>query len=271
MIRRDVDPKTGDERIYDPPLRRYAKALVVVRDDGVAFSESPIDQTFPLEKLDIPLRLPEPVPDSRAWSGPGVVRYLEGGWPEPDDVFRRVVSSVDRFMDFNRSLAPQETMCELVASYILGTYLLDGFLVVGYLWPSGDRGAGKTHFLVTVCELAYLGQVILSGGSYATLRDFANYGACIGFDDVEGIMDLKRADPDKRALLLAGNRKGTTVSLKEQQGKRWVTRHIHAFCPRMFSAIRLPDPVLASRTILVPLVRSSDKKKTDLDPLDPDC
>ena len=231
MIRRDVDPKTGDERIYDPPLRRYAKALVVVRDDGVAFSESPIDQTFPLEKLDIPLRLPEPVPDSRAWSGPGVVRYLEGGWPEPDDVFRRVVSSVDRFMDFNRSLAPQETMCELVASYILGTYLLDGFLVVGYLWPSGDRGAGKTHFLVTVCELAYLGQVILSDGSYATLRDFANYGACIGFDDVEGIMDLKRADPDKRALLLAGNRKGTTVSLKEQQGKRWVTRHIHAFCP----------------------------------------
>ena len=62
-------------------------------------------------------------------------------------------------------------------------------------------------------EMAYLGQTILSGGSYATLRDLADYGACLAFDDCEDIMDTKRSDPDKRALLLAGNRRGPEADL----------------------------------------------------------
>jgi hypothetical protein len=40
-------------------------------------------------------------------------------------------------------------------------------------------------------------------------------------------------------------------------------------CTRLFSAIRLPDNVLASRTIIVPLVRTADKDKANADPLNP--
>jgi hypothetical protein len=50
--------------------------------------------------------------------------------------------------------------------------------------------------------------------------------------------------------------------------KKWKTRYIHAFCPRLFSAIRMPDPVLSSRTIMVPLVRSEDEEKAKRQPLD---
>jgi hypothetical protein len=159
-------------------------------------------------------------------------------------------------------------MCELVGCYVLASYLLDAFDVIDYLWPNGDKGVGKTHFLDVVTELAYLGQLVLSGGSYASLRDLADYGATLGFDDAEGIMDVKRCDPDKRALLLAGNRRGATVTVKEPDGDRWVTRLIHTFCPRLFSAIRLLDDVLASRTITVPLVRSCDPDRARAEPLD---
>src|SRR5262249_22319572 len=159
-----------------------------------------------------------------------------------------------RYMDFRRSLTSQETMCELVACYILGTYLLDAFGVVGYLWPNGDKGCGKSNFLYVITELAYLGQVILAGSSYAALRALDDYGATLAFDDAEGVMDIKRTDPDKRALLLAGNRRGASVTVKEPAGDRgWVTRYIHAFCPRLFSAIKLPDEVLESRSIIIPL------------------
>src|SRR5262249_23002375 len=150
--------------------------------------------------------LPTTLETRHAWSGAGVKRYLAGHRPDPAEVFARVVRVIDQFVDFRRSLAPQQTMCELVACYVLATWLLDAFDVVGYLWPNGDKGAGKTNFLHVVCELAYLGQVLLAGGSYAALRDLADYGATLAFDDAEGVMDLKRADPDKRALLLAGNR-----------------------------------------------------------------
>jgi hypothetical protein len=180
-----------------------------------------------------------------------------------------VADVFDCFMDFNRSLAPQETMCELSACYVLTTYGLDALSVTGYLWPNGMQGGGKTKYLNTVTGSAHLGQTILAGGSYASLRDFADYGATLAFDDAEAIMDTRKADPDKRALLMAGNRRGAIVTIKEPVGKRgWVTRYINAFCPRLFSAIRLPDPVLASRTIIIPLVRSADRQKANSDPCD---
>ena len=68
---------------------------------------------------------------------------------------------------------------------------------------------------------------------------------------------------------MAGNRRGTTVTVKELAAdKTWITRHVNTFCFRLFSAIRLPDDVLASRTITVPLVRSADAEKANADPMD---
>jgi hypothetical protein len=115
-----------------------------------------------------------------------------------------------------------------------------------------------TTLLEVVAETACLGPVVLAGSSYPTLRDLAHYGACLAFDGAETVMDPKRSGPDKRTLLLAGNRTGATIALKELQGDRWVTRTVSTFCPRLFSAIRLPEPVLGSRTIILPLVKSAD-------------
>ena len=69
--------------------------------------------------------------------------------------------------------------------------------------------------------------------------------------------------------MLAGNRRGTVIPLKEPKGQReWVTRQVHAYSARLFSAIGLPDDVLGSRAITVPLVRSLDDQKAKIDPLD---
>lgn len=267
-IRRTTDKK-GNVEIHDPPIERDDQVLVVIRDDGQVFTDAALKGARPRSELGMNVHLPEIPPAHRLWSGAGVKRFMACALPDAADVFRRSVDIVGRFIDFSRSLADQETMCDLVGCYILATYLLDGFNVIGYLWPNGDRGTGKTHFLHTVAEVACLGQVILAGGTYATLRDMADYGATLAFDDAEGIMDAKRADPDKRSLLLAGNRRGTTIAFKEPAGARaWTTRHVHTFCPRLFSAIRLPDEVLASRTITIPLVRSGDPRRSNADPLD---
>lgn len=240
--------------------------LLIVRDDGVIFGDGG-DKAFTDLGLDVQLsEIPRP---EQLWTSPRVKAYKAGTRPDPGATFHHVVSVVDRFIDFDRSLAPQQTMCELVACYVLSTWFLDACTVVGYLWPNGERGSGKTQLLTVVAELAYLGQVILAGGSYASLRDLADYGATLCFDDAENVMDLKRGDPDKRALLLAGNRRGNTIPVKEPvNGREWRTRHVHTFCPRLFSAIRLPDPVLASRTIIVPLIRTANREKANADPLD---
>jgi hypothetical protein len=271
VVRREFDLKANSLREYDQPKVMMTTALVVVRGDGAAFSDSSagLPGVRPLAELGLPVVLPhQPAPD-RCWSGAGLKRYLAGHRPDPADVFRRSCAVVDRFIDFDRSLAPQAVMCELVACYALATYLLDAFHVIGYFWSSGDSGCGKTTLLLVFTELAYLGQLILAGGSYATLRDLADYGAALAFDDAEAVMDPRRTDPDKRTLLLAGNRKGATVTVKEKgPGDVWVTRHVNCFCPRCFSAIRLPDEVLGSRSIILPLVRSGDPVRAKSNPGD---
>lgn len=265
-ISETLDEKSGTIIRLNPPLIETKQRLLIIRDDGRVFGQGGDE---PLANLGIEVHLPEIPPGEKLWSTPAVKAYRSGTRPDPADVFKCIVETVGRFLDFDRSLADQRTMCEMVACYILATYFLDAFTVVGFLWPNGERGSGKTQLLIIVTELAYLGQTILPGGSFASLRDLADYGACLAFDDAENLSDPKRTDPDKRALLLAGNRKGNTIPLKEPGPDRtWKTRHVCTFCFRLFSAIRLPDAVLASRSIVVPLIRTVDRAKANADPLD---
>ncbi|MBN1672936.1 MAG: toprim domain-containing protein [Kiritimatiellae bacterium] len=240
----------------------------IVRADGSQFIDASVPGCRPFAALGVTHSLPHVPPASKTWSGAGAKRYVNGERPSPADVFNRVLSVVDRFMDFQKSVGSQREIAELVALYIMATYLVEAFPVIGYLWPNGDKGSGKTQLLLVVTQLAFLGELILSAGTFATLRDMADYGATLAFDDCENIMNVRSADPDKRALFLAGNRKGVYVTFKEERGGCWVTRYVNAYCPRLFSAIRLPDDVLASRTITIPLVRSADPNKSRANPLD---
>jgi len=248
----------------NPPKGAARMSLHVLRGDGRFYGDA---GDVPLSDLEIEVHLREPLPPDLVWSSPGVKAYRRGYRPDPAVVFRRVCEVIDRFIDFDYSLADQQTMVELVACYVLSTYFLDAFSVTGYLWPNGDKGSGKTHLLLVVAALSYLGQVILPSGSYPSLRDLADFGATLAFDDAERFADSRKTDPDKRALLLAGNRRGNTVAVKERGPKgAWHTRYVNTYSARLFSAIHLPDPVLASRTIIVPLIRTPDPYRGNADP-----
>lgn len=261
--------KSGEVVKHNPALVTTKQRLVIVRGDGAWFSEIETPGMSTFEDLGVLVRLPEIPKQDRLWSKAGVERFREGYRPEPLDVFNRVADIPDRFMSFDYSLSDQRTMSELTACYILATYFTSAFQVIGYLWPNGDFGSGKTKHLVVTSELSYLGTFILAGSTYATLRDLADYGATLAFDDAESIMDRRQIDPDKRTLLLAGNRRGATIAVKEPAGPReWRTRYVNTFCPRLFSAIHLPDPVLSSRTIVIPLLRTLDRGRANADPLD---
>jgi len=261
----DLDAN-GNVVRFDKPVTVEERRLLVMREDGMTFGDGGFE---PMSKLGINVVLPEIPLDEKLWSVKGIKSFRGGARPDPRDVFERIADVIDRFIDFDRSFAEQRTMAELVACYVLASWFLDAFNVIGYLWSNGERGSGKTQLLLLIAELSYLGQVILAGGSYASLRDLADYGALLAFDDAENLVDMKQGDPDKRALLLAGNRRGNKVALKELGlNKTWRTRYVNTFCPRLFSAIHLPDPVLASRTIIIPLVKTADRYRANADALD---
>lgn len=258
----EVDRKTGNIIRLDPPKITTERRLFIIRDDGAVFGDG-VDR--PIEELGLDVVISSTPRDMKLWSAKGVKHYRAG----PRDVFSRIVTLIDSFMAFDRSLAGQRTMSEFVACYALSTWYADAFEVIGFLWPSGGYGTGKTKLGILTCEVAYLGEVLLSGSTYACLRDLADLGATLLFDDAETLADPKKRDPDKYNLLLAGNRKGAVIAVKElSPDGTWRTRYVNAYCPRLFTAIRLPDPVLASRSIVVPLVRTADRRKANSEPLD---
>ncbi len=190
---------------------------------------------------------------------------MMGEKPNPARLFAQVTETVDRFVSFESSLADQQSMSEMVACWIMGTYLLDAVDVVGYPWPTGERGSGKTQLLNTVSSLAFLGRTTTAGSSFAAIRDETHYGATLAFDDCE---DFRSMESAKRELLLAGNTRGTVISRKEPTThNEWRTVNVNNFAPRLFSSIGLPDPVLGSRTISTPLVTSLETAKTRRSPL----
>jgi hypothetical protein len=246
-------------------LAKTSRQLCIVRSDGEIYGGG----RRPMSDLKFDVALKEIPLDDKLWSPKSAKAFGRKELVDPCEVFRQVVDVIDRFIDFDRSLADQRTMSELVACCILSTWFLDAFKVIGFLWPNGEPGSGKTQLLTLIAELGYLGQLILAGSSYASLRDLADYGATLCFDDAENVTDVKRTDPDKRTLLLAGNRRGNSATLKEPDGERgWRTRHVNTFCMRAFSATQLPDRVLGSRSIIIPLIRTANSYRANADPLE---
>ncbi len=148
------------------------------------------------------------------------------------------------------------------------TWFADAFTVLPYPWPNSPApGSGKTKWGHCWTGTSYLGYLTSASGSFAALRDLADMGATILLDDAEVLADPQKADPDKQMLILAGNRKGVSIPVKEQgPDGRWHTRWLNAYCPRGFTSLRSPFRALQSRSIVIPLVASADPARANRDP-----
>src|SRR5262249_35026532 len=100
-VAKQLNHETGEVTIFDPPQVRSEPALVVVRGDGEVYSDTDsFPGSLPLARLGLSIALPSAPPPDRCWSGAGVKRFIAGECPRPADVFRRVTSVADRFLDF---------------------------------------------------------------------------------------------------------------------------------------------------------------------------
>jgi Domain of unknown function (DUF3854) len=258
----------GDIEHISQPRPVHERRLFVMRDDGVLFGDAIDPRVKPLSELGIDITPMDRPPDHLLWNAKGVTAYLRGERPDPKDVFARVAKVYDHFQDFSRSLDEQPRMCRLSACKSLMTWFADAFTVLPYPWPNSPApGSGKTKWGHCWTKTSYLGYLISASGTFAALRDLSDMGASLLFDDAEVLADLQKADPDKVALILSGNRKGIKVPVKEQgPDGRWHIRWLNGYAPRGFTALRLPFRALQSRSIVIPLVASADSSRANRDP-----
>ena len=107
-------------------IAKPSRQLCIVRSDGEIYGggrRPMLDLKFDVALKEIPL-------DDKLWSPKSAKAFGRKELVDPCEVFRQVVDVIDRFIAFDRSLADQRTMSELVACCILSTWFLDAFKVI---------------------------------------------------------------------------------------------------------------------------------------------
>jgi Domain of unknown function (DUF3854) len=128
--------RQGEIEHVAQPQPKYEQRLFVMRDDGVLYGETIDPQVKALPELGIDIAPMDKPPDHLLWTTAGVTAYLHKKRPDPVDVFTRLVTVYDHFLDFSRSLDEQTQMCRLSACISLMTWFADAFTVLPYPWPN---------------------------------------------------------------------------------------------------------------------------------------
>lgn len=206
------------------------------------------------------------------WSKPGIRRFIQDKYhADPAAVLQSIVKVLEFYIEFQQTeqasgepLPPSAT-AKMVALLIMQTYFMPAWPAIGYPLHVGEKESGKTKLQRIQAKLSFLGEQITAAITTAALKRMADQGYALYFDDIENVRD-KSFDPDKRAIILAGNTRGVTIPLVEEVDGRKFIRRFRAFCQKGFTNIAGVDDVLGSRVLLVPMVRAFDKKRSNRDP-----
>jgi len=175
---------------------------------------------------------------------------------ELKEYFEDIKSILKEYIEMN------EDYYDIIALWILGTYLHKEFETFPYLFINAMRGSGKTRILKLIKELSYDGLMLLSPTEAVLFRTTGTL--CI--DEFEGIG--RRDRNALRELLNAGYKKGLQVlrmkKKKTKDGEEQVVDSFEPYRPIVMANIWGMEEVLADRCITLVLEKSDNKNITRL-------
>ena len=188
------------------------------------------------------------------WEYVDIQRYLKGDSPDPVQVYLGVEYLYDKYVDFR-----EEGASDVLALWVIGTYLYPLFEAYPYIALNGPKGSGKTKVVDLTAKLAF-NMVASSNISPAALfRWVAATRGVLAIDEAERLSNT--GDPvvqDLRLLLNAGYKRGSPA-IRIEGDDRQVTE-FEVYGPKMIASIREPEDVLKSRCITIHMLRTTTDK-----------
>ena len=172
------------------------------------------------------------------------------------DNYYKIVKIIDYYLD----LRPEYQ--NLVALWIIGTYMHSDFDSFPYLFINAMRGSGKSRLLRLISVLANEGRV-LNSLTEAVL--FRTQGT-LAIDEFEGVGSKDKQS--LRELLNSGYKKGTKVLRMKQKktmnGTEQIVEEFEVYRPILMANIWGMDEVLGDRCVSIILEKSNDASKVKL-------
>jgi hypothetical protein len=197
-------------------------------------------------------------PDSKPVGFETGVKSQEVTFDEHTDVIGHVGEFIRRFVFFR-----SEELYDLVAAWVVSTYMTDLFEYVGYLFAySPEPQSGKSRLLEVLDLLVHNSSGILVSPTEAVLFRTAD-GQTQLLDEV----DSWRNKDELRSVLNAGFRYGGTVVRMREQDSDYDVKRFSVYGPRALAGIgtKIIDATTRDRTFMIEMVRQKrDEKREQL-------
>jgi len=162
-----------------------------------------------------------------------------------------IVSYIKRHIYF-----PTLETYDLIAVWIMGTYLFRAFRYFPYLHLNAEKGSGKTLLMELMSPIAFNGVLMSQPPSSTVLKLIKQDSATLFIDEAEGLGENRSASSQLKNILKTGfARSGVYYSGEEMY---------RTYSPKCFAGINMLDDVLADRTITVRLTRKTGYDTTEL-------
>ncbi len=167
-----------------------------------------------------------------------------GEYGEVKQLFSEIKSYINSYVELHSSFV------DVVACFVMTTWLFDQFQVVPYLRVIGNFGSGKTRFLDIVGNICY--KPIFVGGSTSLASVFRLVDCFKGtlvFDEADFRFTDARSDVTK--ILNSGHTRGYPVTRTEQsKDGEFIVKSYDVFGPKILaSRERFTDQALESRCL----------------------
>ena len=174
------------------------------------------------------------------------------------NVYERILIVINTYLDIKPEYA------QIVAHWIIGTYIHKEFNTFPRLFINATKGSGKSRLLQILAGLCYNASVMVNLSEAVLFRTAKD--STILIDEGEGIGSKEKTT--LRELLNSGYKKGTSVKrmkkMHTKEGEQQVAEEFDLYCPVALANISGLESVLSDRSITIILEKSDDASKTSL-------
>lgn len=155
-----------------------------------------------------------------------------------------------------------EEYYNIIALWVIGTYIYKNFSAFPYLFFNAMRGSGKSRVLKLITSLAWEGKLLASLTEAVMFR----MNGTLAIDEFEGLGSKEKQS--LRELLNASYKKGVTIQRmkkkKTSEGEQQIVEEFEPYKPIIMANIWGMDEVLGDRCIILVLEKSNCSKFTKL-------
>lgn len=182
------------------------------------------------------------------WSRAAISEFTRGEAPniDPGELFSEIRQEIFDHVEYG-----DDIYYDVIAYYILISYVFRAFGSISYIHFNGTMASGKSQNLRMLSLLAF-NAVWASNMSAASLyRQVAGCPGMLCIDEAESF-DGERGEEIRR-LLNAGYTAPGYVPRAEKEGDRFSVVKYATFAPKALASINPLEPVIGSRCIIVPM------------------